>query len=326
MNDEAPPEVENLAERRADARRARDYAAADQLKAEIEAAGWKVADHGTDYRLSPARPRDVEVGGRVRYGASESVPSLLSEPPGSAVTVVLAAGDDPGAVDANLARLSTADVDVEVVVVADGPSPAVEERLEDWSASAEVVAILPRLSLGGAWNAGLRRAAGKVVVVVGRDNDLTADVETLAAALADPAVAVAGPIGLVSGDLRRWETSAGPDVDAVDAHAIAFRRSDAVVRGPLDERLATPRLLAAWWSLALRDEGRGEPARRAVVAGAGPAEADRVDEKPDEEQRSAPDRAERRDRYRLIDRFGTRYDLLRARVTPTAAGSRSRRR
>ena len=49
--DEAPPEVVELAERRMAARAARDFDGADRLRAEIEAAGWDVRDGADTFRL-----------------------------------------------------------------------------------------------------------------------------------------------------------------------------------------------------------------------------------------------------------------------------------
>jgi cysteinyl-tRNA synthetase len=49
--DEAPPEVEDLARRRQEARAARDFDEADRLRAELEAAGWEARDESGGYRL-----------------------------------------------------------------------------------------------------------------------------------------------------------------------------------------------------------------------------------------------------------------------------------
>ena len=53
---------------------------------------------------------------------------------------------------------------------------------------------------------------------------------------------------------------------------MAFRRADAADRGPLDERFRFYRNLDIWWSLVLRDEGEGEPPRRAVAVDGLPAD------------------------------------------------------
>jgi cysteinyl-tRNA synthetase len=50
---QAPAEVDALAQRRQEARAARDFAESDRLREEIEAAGWEVRDETDDYRLVP---------------------------------------------------------------------------------------------------------------------------------------------------------------------------------------------------------------------------------------------------------------------------------
>ena len=52
---EAPVAVEQLARRRLEARAAGDFAEADRLRADIEAAGWEVRDESGGYRLVPKR-------------------------------------------------------------------------------------------------------------------------------------------------------------------------------------------------------------------------------------------------------------------------------
>ena len=75
-----PDEVLAAAHERSRARAARDWAEADRLRDQIEAAGWKVADRGIDFALTPAAPADVVEGERVLYGSSQGVPSRLDEP------------------------------------------------------------------------------------------------------------------------------------------------------------------------------------------------------------------------------------------------------
>ncbi|HSO01474.1 MAG TPA: hypothetical protein VLS46_03005, partial [Gaiellaceae bacterium] len=50
---EAPPEVHELARNRQAARAAKEFGRADELRAEIEAAGWDVRDDPGGYRLVP---------------------------------------------------------------------------------------------------------------------------------------------------------------------------------------------------------------------------------------------------------------------------------
>jgi len=70
------------------------------------------------------------------------------------------------------------------------------------------------------------------------------------------ALGVAGPFGLVSGDLRTF-TAPGEGsgaVAAIEGYVMAFRRADYLARGPLDEHFAFYRNLDVWWSLTLRDQ------------------------------------------------------------------------
>jgi hypothetical protein len=304
-----PDDVLSAAHARAAARAARDWPEADRLRAEIEAAGWKIVDRGTDFALEPAHPPTVEADGVVRYGAPSAVPSLLDEPATAAATVVLVATDWPEDLARAVAGLRAhGRDDVTVVVVADGAGEDQESALPPDDDRLEVIRTSERLGTGAAWNIGIRRARGDEVVILDTSVEPTGDLVTpLIEALGDPSVAVAGGFGLVSADLRRFEEAGPGDVTAIEAYALAFRRADAVERGPVDERFRFYRNLDIWWSLVLRDEGEGRPPRRAVAVSL-PAERHehRGWTSVDEDERN---RLSKRNFYRIIDRFGARRDL-----------------
>ena len=307
-----PDEVLSTAHARSAAREAGDWAEADRLRAEIEAAGWKIADRGTDFALTPAAPPDLAEGGRTRYGSSASVPSRLDDAPNGVATVVLVATDWPDDLERALIGLrGHAPAQTSIVVVANDPSPEQAAALDALAVddALEIVWTSDRLGHATALNVGLRRVAAPVVILLDTSVEPTGDVVTpLVRALDDPAVAVAGGWGITSQDLRHFEAAAPGDVDAVEAYAMAFRRDDIAARGPLDEHFRFYRNLDIWWSLVLRDAGEGSPPRRAVAVEL-PAvrhehrgwsslpEADR-------------DRQSKRNFYRIIDRFGSRMDLL----------------
>lgn len=306
-----PDEVLDAAHARSRARAERDWPEADRLRGEIEAAGWRVVDRGTDFELTAAAPPTVEEGGEVRYGSSSAVPSRLSEPSTGLATVVLVATDWPADLDRAIDALAaTSPVGVNVVVVADGPSGEQEAALAAIGArpNVEVVRSSERLGHGAALNIGVRRASGPVVVVLDTSVEPRGDIVTpLVQALAEPRVAVAGGWGIVSDDLRRFSDAPPGDVTAIEGYAIAFRRSDAADRGPLDERFRFYRNLDIWWSLMLRDEGEAVTPRRAVAV---ELPAERHEHRgwtstPEEER----DRLSKRNFYRIIDRFGSRRDL-----------------
>ena len=202
---------------------------------------------------------------------------------------------------------------VDVVVVADGvPDGAIDGLAAD-AAPLEIVRTSARLGQGAALNIGIRRSRAPVVVVLDPSIVPHGDVITpLVEALADPTVAIAGPFGLASGDLRRFEEVVAADLPveaaAIQGYLMAFRRADAAARGPIDEAFRFYRNLDIWWSLVLRDEGEGSPPRRALVVPGLPV--DRSEPAAWRDTRPAErDRLSKRNFYRVLDRFRARPDL-----------------
>jgi len=312
-----PDEILAAAHARARAREARDWHEADRLRTEIEAAGWKVVDRGTDFALSPAAPPDVAEETRIRYGSSRNVPSRLDEPPSGLATIVLLATDWPQDLDRCLAALRPiVPSATSLVVVANGPSGEQAAALDGPVPEAagdlpmEVVWTSERLGHAAALNAGLHRVGSPVAIVLDTSVEPIGDFVTpLVRTLDGPTVAVAGGWGIVSNDLRHFEDAPAGDVDAIEGYCLAFRRSDFAERGPLDERFTFYRNLDIWWSLVLRDEGDDRPPRRAIALVGLPLvrhEHRGYTSLPDAER----DRLSKRNFYRIIDRFGSRQDLL----------------
>ncbi len=305
-----PQEILAAAHDRSAARAARDWEAADRLRGEIEAAGWRVIDAGTDFRLEPAHAPDLEEAGRIRYGRSTAVPSRLEDAPRGVATVVLvASNDDAAAIARAVAGLRTGiPTGTSIVVVADGIEAVAAEAAEA-VVPVEVVSTSAPLGQGAAWNIGIRRATGPIVILLDPSIEPTGDiVSPLVAALEDPTVAVAGPFGLVTEDLRRFrEVESGPAA-AIEGYLMAFRRSDAAARRPLDERFQFYRNLDIWWSLLLRDEGADVAPRRAAVVPGLPL----VRHEHGAWERTPPAkrvRLSKRNFYRVLDQFGARQDL-----------------
>lgn len=321
--DTAPQAVIDLADARSAARRAQDFATADRLKDEIEAAGWKVKDYASLYSLERATPPDIEDAGVVRYGASANVPSRLDEPASGSATVILEATDDDAALARSVAALlETAPPDTQLVIVANAPSASQAAALDGLVAGAagrlptEIVWTAARWGRAAALNAGIRRAAAPVVVLLQTGVEPRAGlVEGISAALADETVAVAGPAGLVSADLQRFTEAAAADggtadVEAISGAALGFRRTDFAERGPLDEQFLVGDYLDAWWSLVLRDLGEDagfddDPRRAVRIAADTIARPDA----PDDDVRGR-ERAAKKAFYRYLKYFANRRDLL----------------
>jgi hypothetical protein len=317
--DDIPPAIRELADARATARRARDWATADRIRGELEEHGWRIVDAATLYTLERALPPDVVVGGVTHHGSSASVPSRLGDAPTGTAGVVLVATDGPAEVARSVAAVRATSPGAQLVVVANGASDAQAAALtllETLDPAVEVVWLASRLGHAAALNAGIRRIEAPVVILLGSGIEPRGDLAAaLAGALEDPTVAVCGPFGLVSDDLRRFEAAPEEtvDVDVIDGAAMAFRRADYVARGPIDEHFTLRDHVDTWWSLVLRDQGDDDPEdaapRRAVTVHSVMIERHpRTDA--DGPSDDAGDRLAKKQQYRVLKRFATRRDLL----------------
>jgi glycosyltransferase involved in cell wall biosynthesis len=314
---EVPDAIRKIADARSAARRAHNWAEADRLRAQLDEAGWKVADAGSLYILERSVAPDVVVDGVTRYGASESVPSRLDEPAIGVATVVTVATDWPEDLARFLAAvLGRAGDGLQVIVVANAPSETQEAELASMPQGVEVVWLATRLGHASALNAGLRRAMAPVVIIADTSIEPDGDLPSaLAAALADPTVAVAGPFGIVSDDLRHFSEPADgqTDVDVIEGYALAFRRADYIARGPLDEHFVFYRNLDVWWSFGLRDYGEDDAEdalpRRALRVTSVPVarHAHRGAAGLSEPMR---EKLAKKNFYRFLKIFATRRDLL----------------
>ncbi len=277
-----PAEISELVKERTEARAKRDWTRADAIKAQIEAAGWVVADRGRRSSARPAAPPTVEVNGERRYGSAADVPSALEVPATAAATVVTVASEDPARLSRLLAALRAhSAAGTQVVVVANDPSDAQATALEAdapdrFPIAGRELAVLRtsvRLGYAAALDIALRRVEGEIVVLADGSAVPVGDALTpLALALADPDVAVAGGFGLAGDEdggpfrpngLARVELEAdepAADVAALEGAWLAFRREDLAALGLLDEHFVTPSWLDVWLSLRLRvgADGFGE--------------------------------------------------------------------
>ncbi len=310
MADPVPQDIRTLADERARARRAHDWATADRLKAELAAAGWNVVDAASLYSLERRPDPVVELDGEVRYGTSDAVPSRLDDAPSAVAAAVLVADDVAGLLPRSVAAVIAQSPGTQVVVVANRPSEAVAAEIAGLPEEVEVVRLSSRLGAAAARNAGIRRAAGTIVVLLSPRVDAEGDlIGALAVQLDDPTVALAGVGGLATTDLVHFSPPpAGvAEAESVDLRAMAFRRADYVARGPLDEHFALEVFLDAWWGFVLRDVPEDAVAdavpRRAVVV---PATLRMLGEEP-----PLPDeRLAKKQRYRFLKWFASRRDLL----------------
>ncbi|HSD49002.1 MAG TPA: glycosyltransferase, partial [Actinomycetota bacterium] len=270
-------------------------ARADALRDAIAELGFRVVDspEGPTFEpLAPAAP--------ARVGARD-VPSVLDEPPTADVSVQWVVEGWPEdvvrALDAFRATGGNRRVQYVVADVTE-TDPAV------YGHDVEVVPLEPGTGWGAARNAALKRSRGAIVLVMDGSIEPTGDVlGPLEAALADPTVGVCGPFGVVSHDLRSFEESPGPEVDAIEGYLMAFRRDALRDAGLFDEKFRWYRTADIECSFRVRDRGL-----RALVVDVPAARHEhRMWHHTDPAER---DRLSKRNYYRFLERFRGRTDLL----------------
>jgi len=295
---DASPDVRELAAARAAARAAKDFATADELRDRIADLGWTVVDEPDGWRLEPAAPDETDVAaGRVR---PEDVVSILDRPATHDVSIHWVLEGWPEDVHRAIAsfRAHAGVRSIRFVV-----SDVTGEDPRAFGDDVEVVSLIEGTGWGTACNAGLKRASGRVVLVMDGSVEATGDVlGPLTAALDDPEVGVCGPFGIVTPDLREFEPTEGPECDAIEGYLMAFRRETLTRAGLFDEKFRWYRTADIEFSFRIKDLGL-----KAMVV---PVPAERHEHRmwfntpPAERAKWS-----KRNFYRFLDTWRDRYDL-----------------
>jgi GT2 family glycosyltransferase len=168
-----------------------------------------------------------------------------------------------------------------------------------------VLRLTARLGWADAANLGLRRARGAVIVLLDASVEPRGEfLAPLLRAFDDPAVGLAGPWGMSSGDGRHFEDAGPGAVDALQAYCLAVRREALAAVGGFDQRFRFYRNADLDLSFAIRDRGwtavavDGLPLERHEHRGWSSVP-------PDERERLS-----KRNFYRFLDHWGRRPDLL----------------
>ena len=247
---DAPREVLDLAEERAERRAAKDFAGADELRGRIAGMGWSVVDEPDGWRLEPVAVSAEDVRRPIR---AHDVGSVLDEPATADVSIHWVVEGWPldvrRAIDSFRANAGGRDVHYVVADVTGDPDAM-------WGDDVEVVQLEPGTGWGAARNAGLRRSRGRIVLAMDGSVEATGDVfGPLEAALADPTVGVCGPFGIVTPDLREFDATEGPEADAIEGYCMAFRREILTAAGLFDEKFRWYRTADIEYSFRIKDLG-----------------------------------------------------------------------
>lgn len=288
---DVPSDVRALALEREEKRKAKDYRAADDLRDRIREMGFEIVDTPTGTEFETIEPSSLSHG--------DDEPALHAPPVADfSVQWVIQGWPEDAARGIESFQRNAAGLSVQYVVV-DAAAP---EGFA-WPEGVEVVRLERDFGWAAIRNAGLRRAAGRIVVVVDGSVEANGDVfGPLERALNDPGVGVCGPFGIATDDLREFHESDGPDVDAIEGYLMAFRREVLTPAGLFDEKFKFYRTADIEFSFRVKNEGL-----RAVVV---PVPLRRYEHRmwasttPEERERLS-----KRNFYRFLDRWRGRTDL-----------------
>lgn len=302
-----PAEILALSHQRDALRRRGKYTQADELKREIEAAGYSIKDnpHGAHLVILPS----IEINGTV-YRTPGQLPSLLDESNSCTFSVNILAHNNFEQTRRCIESIwrFAEDNDVEVVLV----DNASEDELGSWSdhlqhenARLRVLRISRPMGEAEARNAGLKQSRGRYILLLDSRIELVGDVFTpLARILADSRIGVTGLRGLRTNDLLHFEESTEREVEAVDARCMAFRRKLLKRVGLFDGRYRYPYYMDIDFNFAVRSSGAS-----VIVAPNLPLICH-----PAQSSESLPEaevtRLKKRNFYRFLEKWGDREDLL----------------
>jgi cysteinyl-tRNA synthetase len=261
-----PQEIQERVDTRARLRSRREYAEADRLRDALALEGYRLEDtpDGTRVRRQPLRER-VRLFANWREGPDRR---LLADRCTWSVNLIAHNNhDDLRRCLQSIARHAD-DQSIEIVIVDNGSTDETVALLEEFvrrpvlataagqQIPVEVFFADHNLGFAGGRNLSMRASRGRYVVWLDTSIQVDGDIWTLLAeALADPSVGVAGPYGLVTGDLREFEEKPGPDVDAIEGYLLAFSRTLLNEIDVLDEKFRFYRLADLYLCFCIKAAG-----------------------------------------------------------------------
>lgn len=302
-----PEDILALSHERDTLRKRGKYARADELKQQIEEAGYGIKDnpHGAHLVILPS----IEVGGEV-YRTVRLVPSLLQIPDRCLFSVnILARNNFEQARRCIESVLRFAGKNTFEIMLVDNAS---QDEIYTWAKERQretpnlhVLRISRPTGEAEARNVGLKQSTGKYILLLDAGIELTGDIFTpLAQSLADDNVGITGLRGLLTDDLRHFEESSAPEVEAIDAACMAFPRKLLQKTGFFDERYRFPYFMDIDFNFAVRDTGVHAKVTPDLPLVCHPLEqnADLSD--------AERTRLTKRNYYHFLEKWGQREDLL----------------
>lgn len=302
-----PADILALSHERDLLRRRGQYARADLLKQQIEAAGYLVKDNprGAHLTILPS----VDIDGQY-YRIARQIPSLLHEPDTYTFSVnILAQNALEGVRRCVESVLHWAGkTPLEIILVDNASQDGTDqwaERLQIRDERLHLLRTSRPMGAAEARNVGLKRSRGRYILLLDADVELTGDIFTpLAQTLSESTVGITGMRGFRTSNLRHFEESHEVEVEVIDSTCMAFKRSLLTQAGLFDEHYRFPQYMDIDFCFAARAEGAQvlltpdlPLIRHTAGTTTGLSDAERA-------------RLGKRNFYRFLEKWGDRDDLL----------------
>jgi cysteinyl-tRNA synthetase len=281
-----PNELSSLVREREGLRMREEYVQADQIRSEIESAGYTINDtpHG-----GIVLPRKLEDEFTVLSSSSDA-PDNTQQADLYEFSVNLLAHNSQADLERCIQSICrhSGDRSIELVIIDNGSTDETLPYLEQLARQDDLIGANGQhialqvlfadhnMGFAAGRNATMRASRGHYTVLMDTSIEVHGDIwEPLANTLADRNIGIVGPYGLVTDDLREFQESSGPDVDAIEGYLMAFRRELLPEVGWIDERFRFYRLMDIYFSFFFKTSGY-----RAVTT---PVVAERIQKHPHKE-------------------------------------------
>ncbi|HXX79005.1 MAG TPA: glycosyltransferase, partial [Ktedonobacteraceae bacterium] len=261
-----PGDIATLVRERERFRNSAEYVQADQIRNEIKSAGYMINDtpHG-----SIILPRHLEDEFTVLSSSSDA-PDNTGQADLYEFSVNLLAHNSQADLERCIRSVCRHSYDrsIELVIVDNGSTDETLAYLEQLAREdnligadgqpigLQVLFADHNMGFAAGRNATMRASRGHYIIVMDTSIEVEGDIwGPLADTLADRDMGVVGPYGLVTTDLREFEESPGPDVDAIEGYLMAFRRELLPEVGWIDERFRFYRLMDIYFSFFFKTSG-----------------------------------------------------------------------
>ena len=258
-----PEIIVSKSEERAALRASSQYDGSDQIRNEIEAAGYIVEDSREYSVIRSKDPSEIREEKWKTISSSAEVSSNICEKSVFPITVgVVVTGfpEDTRRCVSSVIKWTESD-DTEILILDNGSSDSTGEMLEELSAqhnNLKVIHADHTLGDGAAKNILLKLASGEIFILLDPSVEIKGNfVDRIEELLKSPEVGIAGLAGLRTKDLLHFHDGEGESgrMDAMQGYCFAIRRQDVARVGLMRESFRYYRNLDLDFSFQFKEKG-----------------------------------------------------------------------